>query len=72
MKTGLHMTEDIVYDPNGILLTNSTWNYKIPMLQDIPITFNVSLLKDAPNPNGVLSSRAVGEPPLGKTKKTKI
>ena len=34
------------------------------MLQDIPIEFNVNLLQNAPNPNGVLSSRAVGEPPL--------
>lgn len=31
---------------------------------DIPIFWNVTLLKDAPNPAGVLRSRAVGEPPL--------
>ncbi len=31
---------------------------------DIPISWNVTLLKNAPNPVGVLRSRAVGEPPL--------
>lgn len=32
--------------------------------QDIPIEFNITLLKNAPNPFGVLSSKASGEPPL--------
>ncbi len=32
--------------------------------QDIPIDLRVTLLKNAPNPFGVLSSKASGEPPL--------
>lgn len=38
--------------------------YKIPGFADIPAEFNVSLLKGAPNPRAVYSSKAVGEPPL--------
>lgn len=38
--------------------------YKIPGFADIPGEFNVSLLKGAPNPRAVYSSKAVGEPPL--------
>lgn len=38
--------------------------YKIPGFADIPSEFNVSLLKGAPNPRAVYSSKAVGEPPL--------
>ena len=38
--------------------------YKIPSFADIPSEFNVSLLKGAPNPRAVYSSKAVGEPPL--------
>lgn len=38
--------------------------YKIPAFTDIPSEFNVSLLKGAPNPRAVYSSKAVGEPPL--------
>lgn len=37
--------------------------YKPPLANDIPIEFNVTLLKNAPNPLGVLRSKAVGEPP---------
>lgn len=38
--------------------------YKIPGFADIPGQLNVSLLKGAPNPRAVYSSKAVGEPPL--------
>ncbi|EDO48189.1 predicted protein [Nematostella vectensis] len=40
-----------------------TWTYKPPTTKDIPIDFRVTLLKDAPNPLGVLNSKASGEPP---------
>lgn len=46
------------------MITNGTWEYKPPSSADIPIVFNVSLLKNAPNPLGVLRSKAMGEPPL--------
>lgn len=65
MGLGFWLTEQIKFDrTTGRLLTNSTWEYKPPMAKDIPIDFRVALLKNAPNPAGVLRSKAVGEPPL--------
>lgn len=60
---GYFLTEYIEYDPSGKLVTNGTWEYKPPSQKDIPIRFNVALLKDAPNPVGVMRSKASGEPP---------
>jgi xanthine dehydrogenase/oxidase len=61
---GLFMQEEILVDTNGALISNGTWEYKPPCSQDIPIDFRVTLLANAPNPLGVLSSKASGEPPL--------
>jgi xanthine dehydrogenase/oxidase len=64
MGLGYWLTEDVKYDPNtGELLTHNTWEYKPPSSKDIPIDFRVALLKNAPNPVGVLGSKASGEPP---------
>ncbi|ODM86666.1 Xanthine dehydrogenase/oxidase, partial [Orchesella cincta] len=62
---GLWTTEKLVYsnDPPG-LLTYNTWQYKPPLPKDIPEDLRVTLLKDAPNPLGILRSKATGEPPL--------
>ncbi|EFJ27160.1 hypothetical protein SELMODRAFT_172098 [Selaginella moellendorffii] len=48
----------------GYLFTQGPGTYKLPTVNDIPIDFRVSLLKDAPNPRAIHSSKAVGEPPL--------
>lgn len=65
MGLGLWLTEKIIYDTDtGRNLTNGTWEYKPPCSKDIPIDFRVSLLKNAPNPLGILRSKAVGEPPM--------
>lgn len=65
MGMGYFTCEEIVHDPNtGRLLTNRTWNYKPPGAKDIPIDFRVTLRKNAPNPTGVLRSKATGEPPF--------
>ncbi|XP_052067277.1 uncharacterized protein LOC127706661 [Mytilus californianus] len=65
MGLGYCLSENLKFDPqSGELLTNSTWEYKPPMGKDIPIDFRIQLLKNAPNPKGVLRSKAVGEPPL--------
>merc|ERR1712025_727946 len=58
------MGEQLVHSPNGVLLTRGPGAYKIPSFNDVPASFNVSLLKGAPNPRAVYSSKAVGEPPL--------
>ncbi len=44
------------------MLANGTWDYKPPLGKDIPIEFNVTFLKDAPNPasDAVFSSKATG------------
>lgn len=65
MGLGMWLTEKIIHDPQtGRNLTNGTWEYKPPCSKDIPVDFRVSLLKNAPNPLGILRSKAVGEPPL--------
>ncbi|KAK3250085.1 xylitol dehydrogenase, partial [Cymbomonas tetramitiformis] len=48
----------------GHLFTRGPGTYKIPTANDIPVDMRVALLKDAPNPRAVYSSKAVGEPPF--------
>ena len=48
----------------GALFTAGPGTYKIPAADDAPQEFNVTLLRDAPNPRAVASSKAVGEPPF--------
>lgn len=61
---GFFTLEELVYSPTGTLLSRGPGAYKIPGFSDIPQEFNVSLLKGAPNPRAIYSSKAVGEPPL--------
>lgn len=57
-------TEELVWQDDGKLLTNSPMNYKIPSIADYPKTFNVELY-DVPNPeHSIYRSKAVGEPPF--------
>jgi xanthine dehydrogenase molybdopterin binding subunit len=57
-------TEVIKWNDKGHMLNHSPDTYKIPSVQDIPKDFRVDLLKDAPNPNTIKQSKAVGEPPF--------
>eukprot|EP00094_Tigriopus_californicus_P013136 TCALIF_12703-PA protein Name:"Similar to XDH Xanthine dehydrogenase/oxidase (Gallus gallus)" AED:0.07 eAED:0.07 QI:278/0.8/0.66/1/1/1/6/364/1546 len=61
---GLFVMEQLIHSADGNLLTRGPGAYKIPGFGDIPKEFNVSLLRGAPNPRAVFSSKAVGEPPL--------
>ena len=68
---GLMTLEELVWGDEehtwvkpGTLLTRGPGNYKIPSVNDIPQTLNVSLLSSAPNPHAIASSKAIGEPPL--------
>ena len=45
-------------------LLRGTWDYKPPCSKDIPLEFNVALLKDNPNVEGILGSKATAEPPM--------
>ena len=68
-------TEELYYDKDGRLIPYGTWNYKPPETEDIPIDFNIYLLKyvkqekkDGNYPPmdhyGIQSSKSTGEPPL--------
>ncbi len=57
-------TETIRWAIDGRMLNYSPDTYKIPTIDDIPMQFNVELLKDAPNPKAIRKSKAVGEPPF--------
>lgn len=57
-------TENLVYSPEGLLLSHSPSTYKIPSVQDTPRTFNVKLIPNDGNAINVRGTKAVGEPPL--------
>lgn len=61
---GLFTLEEMIYSPTGTIFSRGPGVYKLPGFADIPGEFNVALLKGAPNPRAVYSSKAVGEPPL--------
>jgi len=58
------LTEEILYDEEGLLLSNSTWKYKIPSSQDIPIHSSHNLFSKVPNYRSILRSKAAGEAPM--------
>jgi xanthine dehydrogenase molybdopterin binding subunit len=56
--------EELLWNPQGRLLTHSASTYQIPAFSDAPLEFNVSLLPNAENAGTIHGSKAVGEPPL--------
>lgn len=50
--------------PAGKTFTSGPGTYKIPAFNDVPETFNVSLMENVDNPFAVHSSKAIGEPPF--------
>ncbi|KAJ4890583.1 Indole-3-acetaldehyde oxidase [Raphanus sativus] len=61
---GFFMLEEYITDSEGLVLTDSTWTYKIPTVDTIPRQFNVEILNSGRHEKRVLSSKASGEPPL--------
>ncbi|XP_055379733.1 xanthine dehydrogenase-like [Condylostylus longicornis] len=62
---GYFTTEKLIYNSQtGQLVTNRTWTYKVPQCKDIPIDFRINFLKNSQNNNGVLRSKATGEPAI--------
>lgn len=49
---------------SGALFTRGPGTYKIPSFNDVPLDMRVELLSNAPNPQAIYSSKAIGEPPL--------
>ena len=62
---GLALSEAVRVDTRtGECLTTSTWQYKVPTADGTPRALRVHLLPAAKHARGILSSKAVGEPPL--------
>merc|ERR1712136_402727 len=65
MTLGYLFTEETKWNAQGTQLFGGTWEYKVPTAYDIPVEFNVSLLKDSPNPNAIcLGAKAVADPAM--------
>ncbi|KAJ8613814.1 hypothetical protein CTAYLR_004932 [Chrysophaeum taylorii] len=67
MALGFFFTEVNVVDPKtGAQSAQGTWEYKPPMISDIPLNLNVTMLPNTPNACdvSVLRSKASGEPPM--------
>ncbi len=61
---GMMTLEEVLYDKKGKLMSDSLSKYKVPDIYSIPAELNIELLKDLKNKNGIMGSKAVGEPPL--------
>jgi xanthine dehydrogenase large subunit len=57
-------TEELVFDPEGRLMTHAPSTYKIPVASDVPADFRVALHEGANREETIYRSKAVGEPPL--------
>lgn len=56
--------EELLWDSQGRLATNSASTYKLPSWAELPEVFEIALLDRATEPDVVMGSKAVGEPPL--------
>jgi xanthine dehydrogenase large subunit len=56
--------EELLWDDKGQLATAGASTYKLPSWSELPDVFNVELLPRAAQPDVVMGSKAVGEPPL--------
>ncbi|MBR9883908.1 MAG: xanthine dehydrogenase molybdopterin binding subunit [Oceanospirillales bacterium] len=57
-------TEELKWNAEGVLISNSPANYKIPAVSDTPAHFRVDLFKRDNEEETVYNSKAVGEPPF--------
>ncbi len=56
--------EELVYDKDGRLRSNSLSTYKVPDIYGVPETINIHFLENNKPNLAALRSKAVGEPPL--------
>ena len=56
--------EELLWDAQGRLATNSASTYKLPSWSEVPEVFNVNFMERATEPGVIFGSKAVGEPPL--------
>ncbi|MBI3716828.1 MAG: molybdopterin-dependent oxidoreductase, partial [Betaproteobacteria bacterium] len=73
MGLGYVMTEEVIFEPRGDSIgtnnTSNTWTYKPPASTTIPLELHVDLFPrddatEPQNPNLLMGSKGVGEPPL--------
>ncbi|GAB2189275.1 xanthine dehydrogenase molybdopterin binding subunit [Sessilibacter sp. MAH1] len=57
-------TEELLWDDQGRVMSNSPASYKIPTAFDVPREFNIALYERENSVDTVFNSKAVGEPPL--------
>ncbi|WP_427982974.1 xanthine dehydrogenase molybdopterin binding subunit [Agarivorans sp.] len=57
-------TEELVWNGDGRLLSQSPANYKIPSIGDYPKQMNITLFDQANPEHSIFRSKAVGEPPF--------
>ncbi|XP_045499718.1 xanthine dehydrogenase 1-like [Colias croceus] len=63
MGLGYWTTEELKYDQDtGELLTDRTWNYKVPLARDIPQDFRIYFRKKSFSNEVILGAKATGEP----------
>jgi len=56
--------EELLWDADGRVATNSASSYKLPSWSELPEVFEVAFLERAAEPGVIFGSKAVGEPPL--------
>jgi xanthine dehydrogenase large subunit len=56
--------EELLWDGQGRVATGGASTYKLPSWSEMPEVFNVGFLERASQPDVILGSKAVGEPPL--------
>ena len=61
---GWMTSEEVSFDTEGNLLSNSLSTYKVPDIQSVPKVINIHFLEDSETDFGLFKSKAVGEPPL--------
>ena len=61
---GYMTMEELSYNSDGKLLSNSLSTYKVPDIYAAPKVFNITPLKATGHPLAIMGSKAVGEPPL--------
>jgi xanthine dehydrogenase large subunit len=57
-------TEELVWNPQGVLATHAPSTYKIPTSGDVPAHFKVDFWAAPNTEDNVFGSKAVGEPPF--------
>jgi len=56
--------EEIVYNKEGVLLSNALSTYKVPDIYSIPKEISIHFLDNDKDNLAIFKSKAVGEPPL--------